>query len=62
MIRERIVDKFYIFKAPKILGGSDGIPMAVGHGPENMDDSLALRDIRVRRLGDDILIRGYPAY
>ena len=60
MIRERLIDKFYIFKAPKILGGSDGIPMALGSGPKKMDGSLRLKDIKVRRFGDDILIRGYP--
>jgi len=62
MIREKLIDKFYIFKAPKILGGSDGIPMAAGPGPEKMDRCLMLKDISVRRFGDDILIRGYPDY
>jgi diaminohydroxyphosphoribosylaminopyrimidine deaminase/5-amino-6-(5-phosphoribosylamino)uracil reductase len=62
MIREKRVDKFYIFKAPKILGGNDGIPMATGPGPEAMDACLALKDLKVRRFGDDILIRAYPDY
>jgi diaminohydroxyphosphoribosylaminopyrimidine deaminase/5-amino-6-(5-phosphoribosylamino)uracil reductase len=62
MIRERLVDKFCIFKAPKILGASDGRPMALGQGPSRMDQSIPLKDIRVRRFGDDILITGYPEY
>ena len=62
MIREGLIDKFYIFKAPKILGGNDGIPMASGPGPQKMNGSLRLRDIKVRRFGDDILVRAYPAY
>jgi diaminohydroxyphosphoribosylaminopyrimidine deaminase/5-amino-6-(5-phosphoribosylamino)uracil reductase len=62
MIRQRLFDKFYIFKAPKILGGNDGIPMASGPGPREMNGSLRLRDIKVRRFGDDILVRGYPDY
>lgn len=62
MIRERMIDKFYIFKAPKILGGSDGIPMARGDGPEKMDESLSLKDLKVKRFGDDILLTGYPDY
>ena len=60
MIRERLVDKFCIFKAPKILGGNDGISMATGAGPERIDGCLMLKDIRVRRFGDDVLITGYP--
>ncbi len=62
MIRERLVDKFCIFKAPKILGASDGRPMALGQGPNRMDQSIPLKDIRVRRFGGDLLITGYPQY
>jgi len=60
LLRERLIDKFYLFKAARLLGGDDGIPMAAGPGPRKMNDSIALKDIRVRRFGDDILIRGYP--
>lgn len=60
MIREGLVDKFYLFLAPKLLGGDDGIPMASGPGSERMDQCLNLKDVRVRRFGNDILVRGYP--
>jgi len=62
LLREKLIDKFYIFKAPKLLGGDDGIPMAAGPGPQRMEDSLLLKEIRVRRFGDDTLITGYPSY
>jgi len=62
MIREKLVDKFCIFKAPKILGGSDGTPMALGKGPSKMNESILLKDVRIRRFGEDLLIIGYPAY
>ena len=62
MIREKLVDKFCIFMAPKILGGSDGRPMALGKGPGKMDESIPLKDIRIRRFGEDLLIMGYPEY
>ena len=61
-LREKLVDKFFIFKAPKLLGGGDGIPMSRGEGPRHMDDCLKLRNIRVRRFGEDILIIAYPVY
>jgi diaminohydroxyphosphoribosylaminopyrimidine deaminase/5-amino-6-(5-phosphoribosylamino)uracil reductase len=61
-LRERLIDKFYIFKAPKILGGEDGLPMAYGKGPETIDEGLTLRDIEIRRFGNDTLIVGYPDY
>jgi len=59
LINEGLIDKFYIFKAPKILGGHDGMPMASGSGPQKMDAALRLNGIKVRRFGDDVLIEGY---
>ncbi|RLB15874.1 MAG: bifunctional diaminohydroxyphosphoribosylaminopyrimidine deaminase/5-amino-6-(5-phosphoribosylamino)uracil reductase RibD [Deltaproteobacteria bacterium] len=62
LLRRRLVDKFYIFKAPKVLGGGDGKPMADGSGPRMMKKSISLRNLRVRRFDDDILVIGYPDY
>lgn len=62
MLRERLIDKFCIFKANKIFGGDNGFPMAAGPGPEKMDQCLNLKDIQVKRFGEDILIVGYPDY
>jgi diaminohydroxyphosphoribosylaminopyrimidine deaminase / 5-amino-6-(5-phosphoribosylamino)uracil reductase len=62
LLREKLVDKFFIFKAPKLLGGGDGIPMAAGPGPRTMEKSLPLRDLEVRRFGDDMLVTAYPDY
>ena len=62
MIRERLIDKFYIFKAPRLLGGGDGIPMARGSGVRSMDQSIDLTGLEIRRLGEDVLFAGYPRY
>lgn len=62
MIRGKLVDKFYVFQAPRILGGGDGIPMASGPGPRRMDDGLRLKDLKLRRFGEDLLWVGYPDY
>ena len=62
MIQERLIDKYYLFKAPKILGGDDGVPMAFGSGPKRISDCLNLKELRVRKFGTDLLIRGYPDY
>lgn len=60
MLRAGLVDKFYLFMAPRIMGGGDGIPMASGPGPRKIEGGVVLGNIRVRRFGDDLLIRGYP--
>lgn len=58
-IRSGIIDKALFFYAPKILGGDDGIPICRGPGPERMKDSIRVKDIRVQRFDDDVLIEGY---
>ena len=54
-----IVDKVLFFYAPKILGGDDGIPICQGPGPELMKDCIRVKNIRVRRFDDDVMIEGY---
>ncbi len=54
-----IVDKVYAFFGPKFLGGDDGIPVSRGNGPELMRNSIGLKDISTRLLGNDVLIEAY---
>lgn len=61
MVRERLIDQFYFFLAPRVLGG-EGTPMASGPGPEKLEDGLRLKDLRVMRFSDDLLIIAYPDY
>jgi len=58
-LRSGSVDKVLAFVAPVILGG-DGRFSAVGElGVEEISDGLKLRDVSVKRIGDDVLIEGY---
>jgi diaminohydroxyphosphoribosylaminopyrimidine deaminase/5-amino-6-(5-phosphoribosylamino)uracil reductase len=54
-----VVDKVFFFYAPKILGGDDGVPICSGPGAELMSECIAINDIAVHRLDDDVLIEGY---
>lgn len=56
-----LVDKICFFFAPKIIGGSRGVPMVGGVGGELIADALGVEDIRLRRFHDDIMIEGYVA-
>jgi diaminohydroxyphosphoribosylaminopyrimidine deaminase/5-amino-6-(5-phosphoribosylamino)uracil reductase len=55
-----LVDRVAVFVAPKIVGG-DGLSWIAGPGVARMADAVALRDVRVERLGDDVLVTGSPA-
>jgi len=44
------------------VGAADAPGAVAGHGAYRMADALRLRDITVERLGEDILVTGYPNY
>jgi diaminohydroxyphosphoribosylaminopyrimidine deaminase/5-amino-6-(5-phosphoribosylamino)uracil reductase len=58
-LKSGIVDKALFFYAPKILGGDDGIPICRGPGPPRMKDCIRVKNIRLQRFGDDVMIEGY---
>jgi diaminohydroxyphosphoribosylaminopyrimidine deaminase/5-amino-6-(5-phosphoribosylamino)uracil reductase len=58
-IRAGIVDKIYMFYAPKICGGDDGVSICTGPGVELMEHSIGLEEISVHRFDDDVMIEGY---
>jgi len=55
-LKEDLVDKFYYFIAPKIYGGSDGIASFCGSGPKLMSDSVDLKIIKQKNLGDNLFL------
>lgn len=57
MLKENLVDKFYFFIAPKIIG-ADGISAIGLMGIEKIDEVLNLKDVEVSKISTDILIKG----
>ena len=54
----RAVDRVEFHIAGKILGGRDSRPAVGGVSPASLSEALKLRDVEVRRLGDDVMIAG----
>jgi diaminohydroxyphosphoribosylaminopyrimidine deaminase/5-amino-6-(5-phosphoribosylamino)uracil reductase len=59
---ERLVDKVTAVIAPMIVGAVDAPAAVAGKGAAYMRDAVRLRDIEVERLGEDILVTGYPVW
>ncbi len=57
LIRERLADEAYFFIAPKIIGGRLA-PSSCGGPPADIRDAVNLKNIRVEKIGPDILVRG----
>jgi len=58
LLDAELVDEVMLFVAPLIVGGKDAVPVVGGDGVETMPEAFALRDLRVRRLGPDLVLRG----
>ncbi len=58
-LEDGIVDKVMFFVAPKILGGKDSYPSVGGKISRRLEHAFQLKDISIRRIGEDMLIEGY---
>lgn len=51
-----LVDRVAAFIAPVVVGGADSPGPVGGHGVTTMGEAVSLTDLRLRRLGDDLLV------
>ncbi len=58
-LEDGIVDKVMFFIAPKIIGGRESYPAVGGRPSRGLEEAWRLRDLKVRRVGEDILVEGY---
>ncbi len=58
-LKEGIVDKVMIFIAPLIIGGREALTPIEGEGFSSIEQSVKLKNISTRTIGNDILVEGY---
>lgn len=58
-LREGIVDKVLLFLAPILIGGKSTPTAVGGDGIESLSQAVRLRDARIERFEEDILVEGY---
>lgn len=58
-LKEGIVDKVMFFIAPKIIGGKESFPAVGGESFRRLEEAYRLKDVKIKRVGEDILIEGY---
>ena len=54
-----LVDKVVAFLAPMIIGGEEARPAVAGKGVSRLANCAKLRQVKVDRVGDDIMVSGY---
>ncbi|WHY73221.1 bifunctional diaminohydroxyphosphoribosylaminopyrimidine deaminase/5-amino-6-(5-phosphoribosylamino)uracil reductase RibD [Fictibacillus enclensis] len=61
-LEQQLIDKFVVYMAPKLLGGSLSPTFLEGEGAERMSGAVDLREMTVEQVGDDFKFTGYPVY
>lgn len=54
-----VVDKVFLFYAPKILAGTGSVPFASGPGFPRISEAARVRSISLHRFGEDFAVEGY---
>jgi diaminohydroxyphosphoribosylaminopyrimidine deaminase/5-amino-6-(5-phosphoribosylamino)uracil reductase len=54
-----IVDKVFLFYAPKILAGTGSVPFASGLGFPRISEAAQVHSITLHRFGEDFAVEGY---
>jgi diaminohydroxyphosphoribosylaminopyrimidine deaminase/5-amino-6-(5-phosphoribosylamino)uracil reductase len=54
-----VVDKVFLFYAPKILAGTGSVPFASGPGFPRISEAARVHSIALHRFGEDFAVEGY---
>ncbi len=54
-----VVDKVFLYYAPKILAGTGSIPFAAGAGFSHLSQAAQVSHIHLHRFGEDFAVEGY---
>lgn len=54
-----IVDKVFLYYAPKILAGTGSVPFAAGEGFRRVSEAARVTSVTLHRFGEDFAVEGY---
>jgi diaminohydroxyphosphoribosylaminopyrimidine deaminase / 5-amino-6-(5-phosphoribosylamino)uracil reductase len=54
-----LINKILLFFSPKLMGDREAVGIFGGHEKKTLKEALPLSELRVRRIGEDILVEGY---
>lgn len=57
-LRLGLVNRVRLYIAPLLLGGQDAKGLIGGVSPKHLADAIRLKEVRVRRIGPDLLVEG----
>jgi diaminohydroxyphosphoribosylaminopyrimidine deaminase/5-amino-6-(5-phosphoribosylamino)uracil reductase len=54
-----LIDKIFLFLSPKLIGDPVAPGIFSGAGVASLKEAILIRDLKVRKVGEDILVEGY---
>jgi len=54
-----VVDKVFLYYAPKILAGPGSVPFAAGSSGRRLSEAAVVRNVTLHRFGEDFAVEGY---
>jgi diaminohydroxyphosphoribosylaminopyrimidine deaminase/5-amino-6-(5-phosphoribosylamino)uracil reductase len=54
-----LIDKLLLFLSPRMMGDPQALGIFQGKGFEHLKEAASVEDIKIRRIGEDILVEGY---
>ena len=58
-LKAGLVDKMHVYIAPKVLGDQGALSAVQGFTVKNVNQSIRLKSVEIKKIGDDILLQGY---
>lgn len=59
-LNQGLFDKVLLFFSPKFLGGNQAPGIFGGKGIDKLEEALCLSKLKIKKVGEDILLEGYP--
>lgn len=56
---EGLIDKIFLFLSPKLIGDPQALGIFGGHGVPSLKEAIPLSGLKVKRIGEDLLLEGY---
>jgi diaminohydroxyphosphoribosylaminopyrimidine deaminase/5-amino-6-(5-phosphoribosylamino)uracil reductase len=56
---EGLIDKLLLFLSPRLMGDHQAPGIFGGEGVSNLQEAIVLKEIKTKRVGEDILLEGY---
>lgn len=54
-----VVDKVFLYYAPRILAGTGSVPFASGEGFQRISDAATVHSVSIHHFGEDFAVEGY---